>query len=171
MTIAPIIRHVTSQPNVCERAIKAILLACLQAQQLQRNHRRARPRGGAFWLHSTAVFAGAGLPTRSTDFAVRCNYIRNGWRYRPPPECSGWRRWRRSPLFELLLRACLRPGNTRDTCAHCARNTCDLLPTVYLLSHRPTMANIHTCVFRTLVKVVAVEANKISANKIYIPAQ
>lgn len=88
--IAPIIRHVTSRPNVCERTIKTILLACLQAQQLQRNHRRARPRlnckpllRGAFWLHSTAVFAGAGLSTRSTDFAVRCNYIWNGWRYRP----------------------------------------------------------------------------------------
>lgn len=108
---------------------------------------------------------GAGLSTRSTDFAMRCNYIRSGWRY-ARPECRGTtrmggeRRRRRLPLFELLLRACLRLGNTRDTCARCARNTCDLLPTVYLLA--PTDYGEYTCIsYRR--SAVSLETNKISA--------
>lgn len=169
---APIIRHVTSQPNVCERAIKTILLACKRSS-CSAISCRARPRlnckpprRGAFWLHSTAVFAGAGLSTRSTDFAVRCNYIRNGWRYRPPQvQRDGGGGGDRHFSNYYYVPA----FGPRDTCARCARNTCDLLPAVYLLLRRPTMANIHTRVFRTPVirSVVAVEANKISANKIY----
>lgn len=146
MTIAPIIRHVTSRPNVCERTIKTILLACLQAQQLQRNHRRARPR-----LNCKPPPA-PGCILTAFDCSVRrrgtfdtihrfCRALQlHSKRSTIPraPSAPGWRRWRRSPLFELLLRACLWSGNTRDTCARCARNTCDLLPTVYLLLPAPT---------------------------------
>lgn len=153
--------------SLCERTIKTISLACLQAQQLQRNHCRAHPRlncklplRDTLWLHSTAVFAARDFrhdPPISLCPAITFEAVDDT----PAPSATTTVVVVIATFRIIITCLCLRPGNTRDTCARCAQNTCDLLPTVYLLA--PIVdGEIYMYISYTSKGPLSLEANKIS---------
>lgn len=132
-TVAPIIRHVTSlhRPWAQLNAISLVPASAAVA--------------GAIIVAPETASRAPGFPGRSTA-TRRLRRVTFGtiqrFRRRHALQLHRERRGRRAPSVTAIatfriITCSLSTRNTRDTCAHCARNTCDLLPPC-----RPTMVNI-----------------------------
>lgn len=155
MTVAPIIRHAASlhRPRAQLNAI-SFARACKRSS-CKRNHCRAwncKPHSGA--------------PGRSTAMRrLRCGTFGTIQRFhwQTPLQLHSERRGQRAPsvatattiaTFQIIT-CLLSNWNTHDTCAHCARNTCDLLLSsryfVRLLRFLDLLSSEASKIFRRLV--------------------